>query len=107
MWKIEFRLATDAVSCKGGKSSNSSPSEKNMQNVRHGREYNDPDCSSLIKCIERVASSSNVPGVTIAMAQSSMDVDCAKPLPGSDPVLPTRTKKTMERSDSRKYVKRR
>ncbi|KAF3448270.1 hypothetical protein FNV43_RR08983 [Rhamnella rubrinervis] len=94
-------LDKDDVPCKGDKASKSFPGEKNMQNVRHGLENNSPDCPSFVERIEPVASSSNVPGVTIAMAQSPMDLDCAKPQSGSDPVLPTKTKKTMERSDSR------
>lgn len=73
-----------------------------MQTVWHGRENNGPDCPSSMECIERVGSSSNVPGITIAMAQSSLDLDCAKLLSGSDPAPPTKTRKTVERSDPRK-----
>lgn len=102
VWKTEFKLPLDAVPCEGEKASKSFPGEKNMQNVRHGLENNTPDCPSFVQSIERVASSSNVPGVTIAMAQSPMDIDCAKPLSGIDPVLPTKIKKTMERSDFKK-----
>ncbi|KAH7514237.1 hypothetical protein FEM48_Zijuj11G0067400 [Ziziphus jujuba var. spinosa] len=75
-----------------------------MQSGRHGQENNDRDCPSSMECIERVGSSSNVPGITIAMAQSSMDLDCAKPLSGSDPAPPAKTKKTIERSDPRNRV---
>ncbi|XP_048320068.2 polycomb group protein EMF2B isoform X2 [Ziziphus jujuba] len=94
----------DAVSCKGEKASKSFCCEKNMQSGRHGQENNDRDCPSSMECIERVGSSSNVPGITIAMAQSSMDLDCAKPLSGSDPAPPAKTKKTIERSDPRNRV---
>ena len=54
-------------------------------------------------CIEHGASSSNGLGITIAMAQTSVDLDSAKLLSGNDPPIPSKTKKiTMERSDSKK-----
>ncbi|EXC02059.1 hypothetical protein L484_024023 [Morus notabilis] len=73
--------------------------EKDMQNGRRGWENYGFDCPSSIECIERVASSSNVLGITIAMAQTSADLDSVKLLSGIDPPLPPKTKKTMERSD--------
>ena len=76
-----------------------------MPNGRYGREHYGPDFPSSTDCIERVASSSNVLGVTIALAQTFMDLDCVKPLSGIDPPLPSKTKKiTVERSDSKRYV---
>lgn len=78
-----------------------------MQNGRHGWEHYFTDYPSSVECIERVASSSNVPGITIAMAQTTADLDSVKPLSGIDPPLPPKTKKiTMERSDPKKYVKK-
>lgn len=56
-------------------------------------------------CIERVASSSNVPGVSIAMAQSSVDPECVKIVSASDLSVSAKVKKlSVERSDPRKYV---
>lgn len=77
-----------------------------MQNGRQGWENYSFDCPSSIECIERAASSSNVLGITIAMAQTSADLDSVKLLSGIDPPLPPKTKKTMERSDPKKYVKK-
>lgn len=75
-----------------------------MSNGRVGGNYG-PDYPGATGCIERVASSSNVPGVSIAMAQSSGDPECVKSLFGSDPTVPAKARKlSVERSDPRKYV---
>ncbi|PON64595.1 Polycomb protein, VEFS-Box [Parasponia andersonii] len=95
----------DSLSCKGENITEPFPGEKAMQNGRHGRENYGPDFPSSTECIERVASSSNDLGITIAMAQTSLDLDCVKPLSGSDPPLPSKTKKiTLERSDPKSRV---
>ncbi len=80
-----------------------------MQNGRVGGGNYGPDYPSVIGCIERVASSSNVPGVSIAMAQSSVDPEFVKSLSGSDPAVPAAKarKLNVERSDPRKYVHQR
>lgn len=91
----------DVQSCKGEKVSKSFPSEKEMSNGRVGGNYG-PDYPGATGCIERVASSSNVPGVSIAMAQSSGDPECVKSLFGSDPTVPAKARKlSVERSDPR------
>ncbi|XP_062145815.1 polycomb group protein EMBRYONIC FLOWER 2-like isoform X1 [Alnus glutinosa] len=91
----------DVQSSKGEKVSKSFPSEKEMLNGRVGGNYG-PDYPGATGCIERVASSSNVPGVSIAMAQSSGDPECVKSLSGSDPTVPAKARKlSMERSDPR------
>ncbi|KAL2971944.1 hypothetical protein AAZX31_15G227400 [Glycine max] len=52
--------------------------------------------------LEHVESSFNIPGVSIAMPQSSVDPECSKSICKSDPALPAKTKKlSMDRSDSR------
>ncbi|XP_024026871.1 polycomb group protein EMBRYONIC FLOWER 2 [Morus notabilis] len=89
----------DSLPCKGENFSKPFCGEKDMQNGRRGWENYGFDCPSSIECIERVASSSNVLGITIAMAQTSADLDSVKLLSGIDPPLPPKTKKTMERSD--------
>lgn len=90
----------DVQSCRGEKISESLPSEKEMQNGRIGGANFGPDCPGASGCIERVASSSNVPGVSIAMAQSSGDPECVKSLSGSDPTVPAKARKlSIERSD--------
>ncbi|GAV61307.1 VEFS-Box domain-containing protein [Cephalotus follicularis] len=97
----------DALSCKGEKDSKSVPSDMDLQNGRHGAENYGSDNPSATECIELVASSFSVPGVSIAMAQSHMDPECVKTLSGSDPVPSamlqvTKTKKsTADRSDSK------
>uniref|UniRef100_A0A2N9FTJ8 Uncharacterized protein n=1 Tax=Fagus sylvatica TaxID=28930 RepID=A0A2N9FTJ8_FAGSY len=99
----------DVQSCKGERVSKSFPSEEDMQNGRVGGGNYGPDYPSVIGCIERVASSSNVPGVSIAMAQSSVDPEFVKSLSGSDPAVPAAKarKLNVERSDPRKYVHQR
>lgn len=84
--------------------SKSFPCVKEMHNGRIGGNYG-PDYPGAAGCIERVASSSNVPGVSIAMAQSSVDPECIKSVSGSDPAVPAKARRSSaERSDPRKYV---
>lgn len=95
----------DVQSCKGEKISKSFPSDEDMQNGRVGGGNYGPDYPSAIGCIERVASSSNVPGVSIATAQSSVDPEFVKSLSVSDPAVPAKARKlNTERSDSRSRV---
>ncbi|KAM3686913.1 hypothetical protein ACB098_10G038300 [Castanea mollissima] len=95
----------DVQSCKGEKISKSFPSDEDMQNGRVGGGNYGPDYLSATGCIERVASSSNVPGVSIAMAQSSVDPEFVKSLSVSDPAVPAKARKlNVERSDSRSRV---
>ena len=67
------------------------------------------DKPSAVECIEHVASNLNVTGVPIAMAQSSVDMECVQSIPGS-PTPPVvlqfqKTKKlSSDRSEPRKYV---
>ncbi|KAG2676322.1 hypothetical protein I3760_12G047700 [Carya illinoinensis] len=94
----------DVQSCKGEMVSKSFPSVKEMHNGRVGGNYV-PDYPGAAGCIERVASSSNVPGVSIAMAQSSVDPECVKSVSGSDPAVPAKARKSSaERSDPRNRV---
>ncbi|XP_030946936.1 polycomb group protein EMBRYONIC FLOWER 2-like isoform X2 [Quercus lobata] len=89
----------------GEKISKSFPSDEDMQNGRVGGGNYGPDYPSAIGCIERVASSSNVPGVSIATAQSSVDPEFVKSLSVSDPAVPAKARKlNVERSDSRSRV---
>ncbi|KAK3224981.1 hypothetical protein Dsin_004843 [Dipteronia sinensis] len=80
------------------------PSEKRLQN---GRDVTKNHGFDTAECIERVASSFNVPGVSIAMAQSSVDPECVKSVAGSDAAVPAlqhvvkSRKLTTERSDPR------
>ncbi|KAL5748408.1 hypothetical protein ACOSQ2_025705 [Xanthoceras sorbifolium] len=86
------------------KASKSFPSEKSLPN---GRDITKNHGFDTAECIERVASSFNVPGVSIAMAQSSVDPECVKSLAGNDATVPAlqhivkSRKLTTERSDPR------
>lgn len=106
VWKTEIILnGSDVQSCKGEKISKSFPSDEDMQNGRVGGGNYGPDYPSATGCIERVGSSPNVPGVSIAMAQSSVDPEFVKSLSVSDPAVPAKARKlNVERSDSRRYV---
>lgn len=85
--------------------SRASHSEKNLQNEGNGVGKVGPDHPSATDFLEHVESSFNIPGVSIAMPQSSGDPECSKSVHRSDPALPTKAKKlNMDRSDSRKYV---
>lgn len=85
--------------------SKASHTEKNLQNERHGGGSFGPDPPSPMDCLEHVESSFNIPGVSIAMPQSSGDPECGKTINKNGPALPTKAKKlNVDRSDSRKYV---
>ncbi|XP_060971882.1 polycomb group protein EMBRYONIC FLOWER 2 isoform X1 [Cannabis sativa] len=95
----------DSLSCKDENISKPFPGEKDLPNGRHGREHYGPDFPSSSECIERVASSSNDLGVTIAIAQTSVDLDFVKPLLGGEPPLPSKAKKiSVERTDLKSRV---
>eukprot|EP00257_Ricinus_communis_P022948 XP_015582811.1 polycomb group protein EMBRYONIC FLOWER 2 [Ricinus communis] len=93
----------------GENASKSSSSEKDLHNSRHGAENYGVEYPN-VELIERVASSSNILGVSIAKAQSSVDSECVKSLCGSDHSLPAgihvakARKLTVERSDPRNRV---
>ncbi|KAK9275790.1 hypothetical protein L1049_023059 [Liquidambar formosana] len=89
------------------KASKSFSNKKDLQNGRNGVENCDPDSPSGTDSIERVASSFNITGVSIAIAQSSVDPECVQSVSGRDPTPPTmpqcaKTRKlSLERSDPR------
>ncbi|KAJ1391720.1 Polycomb protein, VEFS-Box [Sesbania bispinosa] len=92
----------DILSCKGENMSRASRSEKNLQNERLDGGKVGPDHPSSTDYVEHVESSFNIPGVSIAMPQSSGDPECSKSIYKSDPALPTKAKKlNMDRSDTR------
>lgn len=83
--------------------SRASRSEKNLLNEGNGGVKFGPD--RAMDYVEHVESSFNIPGVSIAMPQSSEDPECSKSIHKSDPALPTKAKKlNADRSDSKKYV---
>ncbi|XP_065857193.1 polycomb group protein EMBRYONIC FLOWER 2-like [Euphorbia lathyris] len=84
----------------GENASKSSSNEKDLHNSRHGAENSGAYYPNGTELMERVASSSNIPGVSIAMAQSSVDFECIKSqvLPVGIHVAKAR-KLTVERSD--------
>lgn len=93
----------------GEKSSMPLPCQKDFQNGRPIVESYAIGKPSAIECIERVASSLNVTGVPIAMAQSSVDIECVQSISGSPtpPValqFPKTKKLSSERLEPRKYV---
>ncbi|KAG5144665.1 hypothetical protein JHK84_030208 [Glycine max] len=95
----------DILSCKGENVSRTSRSEKILSRERNDGGKFGPDHSCTMDDLEHVESSFNIPGVSIAMPQSSVDPECSKSICKSDPALPAKTKKlSMDRSDSRKYV---
>ena len=76
-----------------------------MPNGTHGQGKFGPDYPGTAECLEHVASSFNIPGVSIAMPQSSGDPECSKAISRTDSVPPAKTRKlSVDRSDSRKYV---
>ncbi|XP_057449775.1 polycomb group protein EMBRYONIC FLOWER 2-like [Lotus japonicus] len=92
----------DILSSKGENMSKASHTEKNLQNERHGGGSFGPDPPSPMDCLEHVESSFNIPGVSIAMPQSSGDPECGKTINKNGPALPTKAKKlNVDRSDSR------
>ncbi|XP_044476998.1 polycomb group protein EMBRYONIC FLOWER 2-like isoform X2 [Mangifera indica] len=82
----------------------------NGKKLQNGRDANQISGFDVAESIERVASSFNVPGVSIAMAQSSVDHECVKSLSGSEATAPAilhvvkSRKLTTERSDPRNRV---
>ncbi|XP_014619297.1 polycomb group protein EMF2B-like isoform X3 [Glycine soja] len=90
------------LSCKGENVSRTSRSEKILSRERNDGGKFGPDHSCTMDDLEHVESSFNIPGVSIAMPQSSVDPECSKSICKSDPALPAKTKKlSMDRSDSR------
>ncbi|KAG4975013.1 hypothetical protein JHK87_031834 [Glycine soja] len=91
---------------RGAKTMNSlhltSRSEKILPSGRNDGGKFGPDHPGTMDNLEHVESSFNIPGVSIAMPQSSVDPECSKSICKSDPALPAKTKKlSMDRSDSR------
>lgn len=75
----------------------------------HVAENLSPDSSGGTESLEHVGSSFNIPGVPIAVAQSSVDPECTKSSSVSDPAtmqVSKVRKLATERSDSRRYVKK-
>ncbi|XP_019071733.2 polycomb group protein EMBRYONIC FLOWER 2 isoform X2 [Vitis vinifera] len=96
----------DALSCEGEKSSMSLPCQKDLQNARPVAESYAIGKPSAVECIERVASNLNETGVPIAMAQSSVDMECVQSISGSPtpPAVlqfPKTRKLSFERSEPR------
>ncbi|KHN42668.1 polycomb group protein EMBRYONIC FLOWER 2-like [Glycine soja] len=92
----------DILSCKGENVSRTSRSEKILPSGRNDGGKFGPDHPGTMDNLEHVESSFNIPGVSIAMPQSSVDPECSKSICKSDPALPAKTKKlSMDRSDSR------
>lgn len=58
--------------------SRASHSEKNLQNEGNGVEKVGPEHPSATDFLEHVEPSFNIPGVSIAMPQSSGDPECSK-----------------------------
>ncbi|KAL2342014.1 hypothetical protein Fmac_009954 [Flemingia macrophylla] len=92
----------DILSCKGENVSRVSHNEKILPNGRNDGGKFGSDHLGTMDDLDHVESSFNIPGVSIAMPQSSGDPECSKSICKSDPSLPTKTKKlSMDRSDSR------
>lgn len=90
----------------GEKSSMSLPCQKDLQNARPVAESYAIGKPSAVECIERVASNLNETGVPIAMAQSSVDMECVQSISGSPtpPAVlqfPKTRKLSFERSEPR------
>ncbi|XP_022158468.1 polycomb group protein EMBRYONIC FLOWER 2-like [Momordica charantia] len=87
----------DGVSCEK-EGSHSFPIETYLQNAQQEGENIGPECPTSIECIERVASSSSIPGVSMAINHSSTGPECYRLLSGSDPLQPAKSRKlTVER----------
>ncbi|RDX95178.1 Polycomb group protein VERNALIZATION 2, partial [Mucuna pruriens] len=92
----------DILSCKGENVSRTSYNEKIFPSGRNDGGKFGPNHPGTTDDLEHVESSFNIPGVSIAMPQSSGDPECSKSVYKSDPALPAKTKKlSMDRSDSR------
>lgn len=101
--QLKLSLYLDGVSCEKERS-HSFPIETYLQNAQHEGENIVPECPSSMECIERVASSSNIPGVSMAINQSTTGPECYKVLSGSDHLQPAKGRKLMVERDPRKYV---
>lgn len=92
----------DILSCKGENVSRTSRNEKILPNGRNDGGKFGTDHPGTMDDLDHVESSFNIPGVSIAMPQSSVDPECSKSVCKSDPALPAKTRKlSMDRSDSR------
>ena len=74
-----------------------------MQNAQQGENIG-LECPSSMECIEHVASSSNIPGVSMAISQSCTGPECYKVLSGSDHLHPAKARKLTVERDPKKYV---
>ncbi|KAI5439656.1 hypothetical protein KIW84_025150 [Lathyrus oleraceus] len=93
----------DILSHKGDNMSRASHTD--LQNEGNGGVKFGPDHPSTTDHLERVDSSVNITGVSIAMPQSSEDPECGKSIHRSDPALPTKAKKlNADRSDSKNRI---
>ncbi|XP_016201473.1 polycomb group protein EMBRYONIC FLOWER 2 [Arachis ipaensis] len=92
----------DILSYKGENMSKTCHIQKNLQMEKQVVERFGPDVPGTADCLEYVASSFNIQGVSIAMPQSSGDPETSKSVYRSDPAVPAKTKKlNMDRSDSK------
>lgn len=90
----------DILSCKG--ENVTSGIEKILPSGRNDGVKFGPGHPGTMDDLENVVSSFNIPGVSIAMPQSSGDPEFSKSICKSDSALPAKTKKlSMDRSDSR------
>lgn len=102
-WTEILKLSVDILSCKG--ENVTSCIEKILPSGRNDGVKFGPGHPGTMDDLENVVSSFNIPGVSIAMPQSSGDPEFSKSICKSDSALPAKTKKlSMDRSDSRKYV---
>lgn len=101
--QLKLSLYLDGVSCEK-EGSHSFPIETYLQNAQQEGENIGPECPTSIECIERVASSSNIPGVSMAINHSSTGPECYRLLSGSDPLQPAKSRKLTVERDPRKYV---
>ncbi|KAK9095156.1 hypothetical protein Scep_026625 [Stephania cephalantha] len=103
-----FERDTDACSSKEKeKAPNTFLSENILENARRDGESNGFDSSSVAEFLERVASSTNMTGVSTATAQSSAGPECVQNVSGNNLAPPSmlqfaKTRKlSIERSDPR------
>ncbi|KAG7030154.1 Polycomb group protein VERNALIZATION 2 [Cucurbita argyrosperma subsp. argyrosperma] len=93
----------DGVSCEK-EVSHSFPIEAYLQNAQQGENIG-LECPSSMECIEHVASSSNIPGVSMAISQSCTGPECYKVLSGSDHLHPAKARKlTVERDPKNRML---
>ncbi|XP_022941018.1 polycomb group protein EMBRYONIC FLOWER 2-like isoform X1 [Cucurbita moschata] len=91
------------VSCEK-EGSHSFPIEAYLQNAQQGENIG-LECPSSMECIEHVASSSNIPGVSMAISQSCTGPECYKVLSGSDHLHPAKARKlTVERDPKNRML---